>query len=470
MSKTKFQIHRSMFVQIVLLTVLVGSAAVYQYALRPYLDLLEEVDSARTPLEQTVDRLMFEVSEIVKIEDPTERAVAFEDSDVIAKVSAANPDMYFRYFNRGKALEFGTATKRYEEILSITQVRFDSEGGAVQCRVFYDSNSDPSKGEQFYTRMNYCSDGIYYFEVSGVSQAVPSVYAPSLWSVLDRTSSRTQENLIVVGAVFIAVVIILGYNLWLLWRIARIANGVRPDNLLIRLPESGLPSEVKPLVSAVNNMIEKVKQANEREKFFLSMAAHEIRTPLAALRTRLEIMEDNNAKPSLIEDVNRLSNLVNQLLRLMRIRDQSKQFSVIDLVDLTHEVIQTRLEYAAEQGVKISLKSDLEKFETAGDRNLMAVAISNLIDNAVSFTPTGQKVVVTIDESGGLAVRDHGPGISSQLSESLFEPFAKFPPNRAGHGLGLAIVQAVAKLHDAQLSGSNASGGGALFSLRFSAA
>ena len=136
MSKTKFQIHRSMFVQIVLLTVLVGSAAVYQYALRPYLDLLEEMDSARTPLEQTVDRLMFEVSDIVKIEDPTERAVAFEDSDVIAKVSAANPDMYFRYFNRGKALEFGTATKRYEEILSITQVRFDSEGGAVQCRVF----------------------------------------------------------------------------------------------------------------------------------------------------------------------------------------------------------------------------------------------------------------------------------------------------------------------------------------------
>ena len=318
--------------------------------------------------------------------------------------------------------------------------------------------------------MNYCSDGIYYSEVSGVSQAVPSVYAPSLWSVLDRTSSRTQENLIVVGAVFIAVVIILGYNLWLLWRIARIANTVRPDNLLIRLPESGLPSEVKPLVSAVNNMIEKVKQANEREKFFLSMAAHEIRTPLAALRTRLEIMEDNNAKPSLIEDVNRLSNLVNQLLRLMRIRDQSKQFSVVDLVGLTREVIGTRLEYASEQGVEIRLKSDLATFDTVGDRNLMIVAISNLIDNAVSFTPSGQSVDVTIDELGGLAVRDHGPGISAQLSDSLFEPFAKFPPNRKGHGLGLAIVKAVAKLHDAHLSGSNVSGSGALFSLRFSAA
>ena len=468
MSKTKFQIHRSMFVQIVLLTILVGSAAVYQYAFRPYLDFLEEIDSNSTPLEQTVMRLRGEINEILRVDDPTERAAAFDGSDVIAGVSAANPDMYFKFLREGRLLEYGTATTRYQQILNTIPTEFDLESEATQCSMFRDRNFDPAKGEQFDVSMGYCSDTISYSEVSGVSLAVPSVYAPSIWSILDTTSLRTRQNLIVVGSVFLAFIAILSYNLWLLWRVAKVANAVRPDNLLVRLPEAGLPSEVKPLVSAVNNMIEKVNQANEREKFFLSMAAHEIRTPLAALRTRLEIMEENNAKPSLIEDVNRLSNLVNQLLRLMRIRDHSKQFSVVDLVDLTHEVIQTRLEYASEQGVKICLKSDLAKYETAGDRNLIIVAISNLIDNAVSFTPPGQSVVVTIDETGCLTVRDHGPGISPQLSNNLYEPFAKFPPNRKGHGLGLAIVVAVANLHGAQLSGNNLPDGGALFSLNFS--
>ena len=468
MSKTKFEIHRSMFVQIILLTLLVGSAAVYQFALRPYFDVLADVDLKRTPLERTVSRASNELYIIKNIEDPIERTEAMNTSKVFAKLRAANPDMYLKYLDEEVTLEYGTATHRYEEILNTIQFEFDPEIDAVECRYFSDRNYDIAIGEQFYVNVNYCSENSSYIEVSNVSKAVRSVYALSFWTILDRTSRTTQQNLIVVGGVFLAVVIILAYNLWLLWRVAQVANAVKPDNLLVRLPENGLPSEVTPLVSAVNNMIDKVKQANEREKFFLSMAAHEIRTPLAALRTRLEIMDENNAKPSLIDDVNRLSSLVNQLLRLMRIRDQSKQFSVVDLVGLTREVIGTRLEYAAEQGVEISLKSDLETFETHGDRNLLTVAISNLIDNAVSFTPSGEGVVVTIDEQGGLVVRDHGPGISPQLLDSLFEPFAKFPPNRKGHGLGLAIVNAVAKLHDAQLFGSNASGGGAQFSLRFS--
>ena len=469
MSKTKFEIHRSMFVQIILLTLLVGSAAVYHYAFRPYLDYLERVDSTQTPLERTILETREEFRRISQeTDDPAERAEAIENSKTIAEVKAVNPDVYLRRTDGEDTLEYGSPTTRFEELSIAIQFEYDPESIATECHHFGDKNYDPTNGVPFFVTASYCSDGIRYSETSGVTKAVRSVYAPSLWTILDTTSRATQRNLIVVGGVFLAVISILAYNLWLLWRVARIANTVKPDNPLVRLPESGLPSEVKPLVAAVNNMIDKVKQANEREKFFLSMAAHEIRTPLAALRTRLEIMDENNAKPSLIDDVNRLSSLVNQLLRLMRIRDQSKQFSVVDLVGLTREVIGTRLEYAAEQDVEISLKSDLETFETRGDRNLLTVAISNLIDNAVSFTPSGEGVVVTIDEQGGLVVRDHGPGISPQLLDSLFEPFAKFPPNRKGHGLGLAIVNAVAKLHDAQLFGSNASGGGAQFSLRFS--
>ena len=469
MSKTKFEIHRSMFVQIILLTLLVGSAAVYHYAFRPYLDYLERVDSTQTPLERTILETREEFRRISQeTDDPAERAEAIENSKTIAEVKAVNPDVYLRLTDGEDTQEYGIATTRYEELANALVTEFDPASIAIECLHFSDREFDPTNGVPFIVNASFCSDGIRYYETSGITKAVRSAYAPSLWSILDDRRRITQQNLIVVGGVFLAVIFILAYNLWLLWRVARIANTVNPDNPLVRLPESGLPSEVKPLVSAVNNMIDKVKQANEREKFFLSMAAHEIRTPLAALRTRLEIMDENNAKPSLIDDVNRLSSLVNQLLRLMRIRDQSKQFSVVDLVGLTREVIGTRLEYAAEQDVEISLKSDLETFETRGDRNLLTVAISNLIDNAVSFTPSGEGVVVTIDEQGGLVVRDHGPGISPQLLDSLFEPFAKFPPNRKGHGLGLAIVNAVAKLHDAQLFGSNASGGGAQFSLRFS--
>lgn len=102
-----------------------------------------------------------------------------------------------------------------------------------------------------------------------------------------------------------------------------------------------------------------------------------------------------------------------------------------------------------------------------GDADLVAVAIANLVDNALSFSEAGGQVVVSLDSDGVLSVRDHGPGIPESRLDVLFEPFVRFPPSRNGHGLGLAIVRAVATAHGAGLRAENAEGGGAVFTLDF---
>ena len=214
-------------------------------------------------------------------------------------------------------------------------------------------------------------------------------------------------------------------------------------------------------------MLSRIDETQKQHNFFLSTAAHEMRTPLTVLRTRLEMMDEGNLKEKLIDDVRRLSHLVNQLLRLMRIGGPKNHEHDIDLVQCCQRVVRERHLLAETAGVKLSFEIEQSAVIIPGDEGLMEVAIANLVDNAVSFSSAGQTVELKVKADYSVSVRDHGLGIPDDKLANLFEPFAKFPPNRNGHGLGLAIVKAIAQLHNGNVSADNAEDGGARFTLTF---
>ena len=237
---------------------------------------------------------------------------------------------------------------------------------------------------------------------------------------------------------------VLFFHIRSIRRLVKVAEVIDPEVAYQKLPYKHLPIELQPLIISVNKLLEKVVKARKRERFFLSSAAHELRTPLAALRARLVFIEDAELQGELIGDVSRLSSLTKKLLQLMRLNREFDRLDLVDLVQVCRDVV-----------------------TSSGGRDLLYSAISNLVDNAVSFSPEGSKVHVNLAADGRLTVRDSGPGVDPEAAAFLFEPFGKFPPGRDGHGLGLAIVEAIAAMHKAELQWRNLEQGGAEFSLGF---
>lgn len=273
--------------------------------------------------------------------------------------------------------------------------------------------------------------------------------------------------LFTVGAAFVVFAIILLANVLRIRRVAAMARDLDPDNLSDLFPEKGLPLEVAPLVSALNQMIVRVDEAQRRQRFFLSAAAHEMRTPLTVLRTRLEIMDDGRLKEKLISDVRRLTDLANQLLKLMTIGEAPEPLKESDLVTLTGRAVGEREVVAARRGLDLVFEREVTRYTLWADPGLVETAIGNVIDNALSFSAEGQRVVVRLDKDGWVRVRDQGPGIPTEQMKSLFEPFTRFSTGRSGYGLGLAIVKAVVDRHEGAVEIGEAQGGGAEVALRF---
>lgn len=248
---------------------------------------------------------------------------------------------------------------------------------------------------------------------------------------------------------------------------AKVAQSFDPDSLEYKLPEQGLPAEVMPLVRAVNQMIGKIDEAKEQQNFFLSTAAHEMRTPLAILRTRIEELSDSKIKSELKNDISRLTTLVNDLLKLMSIKPSTEFDETVELVTLCKKVIAERAPNAINFNVELAFSTELETLTIKGDSGLLEVAIANLVDNAVSFSPEGSEVELTITDDKAIKVTDQGQGINPEVLPRLFDPFAKSPPNRDGHGLGLAIVKSIVSLHGAHIKAENHPEIGACFRISF---
>lgn len=238
--------------------------------------------------------------------------------------------------------------------------------------------------------------------------------------------------------------------------------------------------EVRPLVVEINELLQRLAQANDAQQRFIANAAHQLRTPLAGLQTQLELTlaeDDPVARQSRLEQcrqaTGRTARLVNQLLALSAVeaRDEGAP-AELDLSLLLRERADAWVRRAIEKDIDFGL--ELRKAPIQGDALLIGEMASNLVDNALAYTSSGGQVTLCCGQGGDgvsfLSVVDNGPGIPPEARERVMERFFRLPGSPGiGSGLGLAIVHEIADHHGARVLIEDAPGasGGTLVSVHF---
>jgi signal transduction histidine kinase len=245
------------------------------------------------------------------------------------------------------------------------------------------------------------------------------------------------------------------------------ASGISPVRTDIRLPLEGMPREVLPLVQSINQALDRLERGFNRQREFIADAAHELRTPLSVLRTRIDTLPDQSATQPLRRDIDGVSRVINQLLDIAEldtyvVADGEKA----DLHKICSEVVEFIAPLALVQGKDIALSSANGSTWVKGDAEMLYRAIRNLAENAINHTPKGTTVEIVVDPAGEVAVLDDGPGIPEDKQEQIFRRFWRADRRRVGAGLGLSIVQRIAQAHGGTVTCVNRPGRGAQFSLR----
>jgi signal transduction histidine kinase len=254
-----------------------------------------------------------------------------------------------------------------------------------------------------------------------------------------------------------------------LWKASEEASNIGPARTDIRLPTEQIPREIIPLVTAVNQALDRLEDGFRVQRQFTADAAHQLRTPLAILRTRIETLGDGAARQALHADIEAMSRIVAQLLEIAEldtlVLDPGE---TADLRAVCAEVVGAIAPFALAQHKDIALKGTEAPVLVHGNSEMLQRAIFNLAENAIKFTAKDTSVDVEVSEDGAVRVRDCGPGIADADRELIFQRFWRADRQRSdGAGLGLSIVRAVADDHTATVAVENLPGGGAEFTLRF---
>ena len=264
-------------------------------------------------------------------------------------------------------------------------------------------------------------------------------------SSVDSRILRYRLMLLAIGGIVLVAATLVGLRFasWVsapLARLETVAAEAGAGDLSTRAAEEG-PPEVRSLAAAFNHMIGELEQLVRSQEEFVADASHQLRTPLTALRLRLENLGgdlSDSARPDLeraLEEVERLSRLVDGLLALARA--EVSPLERVNLASLVDERIEAWSTLAAEQGVK--LEASVTGMASVGADRL-GQALENLISNALAVSPQGGTVLVS-GSRGELHVIDQGPGLSEEERERAFDRFWRGGKSGTGSGLGLAIVK-----------------------------
>ncbi|MDN3278292.1 ATP-binding protein [Frankia sp. RB7] len=254
-----------------------------------------------------------------------------------------------------------------------------------------------------------------------------------------------------------------------LWMASEEASNIGPSRTDVRLPTQQIPREIMPLVTAVNQALDRLEDGFRVQRQFTADAAHQLRTPLAILRTRIETLGDGAAKQALHDDIAGMSRIVAQLLEIAEldtlVLDPGE---TADLRAVCAEVVGAIAPFAIAQHKDIALRGADAPVMIHGNSEMLQRAVFNLAENAIKFTEKETSVDVEVGDDGSVRVRDCGPGVTEAERELIFQRFWRRDRQRSdGAGLGLSIVRGVADDHDATVAVDNLPGGGAEFTLRF---
>ncbi|MCJ9704899.1 MULTISPECIES: ATP-binding protein, partial [unclassified Bradyrhizobium] len=209
-----------------------------------------------------------------------------------------------------------------------------------------------------------------------------------------------------------------------LWKASEEASNIGPARTDIRLPTEQIPREILPLVTAVNQALDRLEDGFRLQRQFTADAAHQLRTPLTILRTRIETLDDRAARQALHADIEAMSRLVAQLLEIAEldtlVLDPGE---TADLRAVCADVVASIAPFAISQHKDIALKGTDAPVKIHGNSEMLQRAIFNLAENAIKFTAKDTTVDVEVDEDGSVRVRDCGPGIAEAERELIFQRF-----------------------------------------------
>lgn len=236
----------------------------------------------------------------------------------------------------------------------------------------------------------------------------------------------------------------------------RLDERIRPEN-----PED----ELGQLARTINSAFDRYHEAMNRQQRFASDASHQLRTPLTSIRAAGEISLRNPRTPeeyretigSMLEDVQRLADVVDKLLMLARLGADTvrSSFAPITLETLVEEVVSQFDVFLSAKNIKVS-RSSAGVFTVRGDEALLQQLLANLLDNAVRHTREGGTIKITLlawpGDRVALNIRDDGPGVPDEIRERLFQRFARpTGADNLGSGIGLSIVAEIAALHGGEI-------------------
>lgn len=310
----------------------------------------------------------------------------------------------------------------------------------------------------------------------------------SVAETLAKRSTLTKEILIGMAApqiTLLAIALLLGrvgvyHGLKPLTDLAAQIEA-RGQNNLSPVPQSGLPREARVLVARINELLERLSNAMRAQKRFVEDAAHQLRTPLAAVLLHAERAErapdtssEREALGALHRSVERAARVSQQLLALARADPEAVaalELKPVDLTTLTRQVGEEWIPRALERDVDFGLVVPAHPVLVTGDERLLSEVLSNLIDNALRYGNPGGHVTLIVEAGPQpkLSVQDDGPGIPPEERALIFERFYRVQHgNGDGCGLGLSIVDEIARLHRATVEvTAGAEGRGSRFTVVF---
>ncbi|TFW20687.1 sensor histidine kinase [Duganella callida] len=319
----------------------------------------------------------------------------------------------------------------------------------------------------------------------------------ALVQVAETLEKRAQLANAIIKGVILPQFIVLPVVLALVW--FALARGLSPlaqlqERIRARSPEdmspiapTQVPEEITPLVRSLNEMLARLSQNIDMQKRFIADAAHQMRTPLAGMRMQSELAlrqteqgEIHRSLEQLAKSSQAATRLVNQLLALARAENQQPaggSLQQLDLSELARDVVQDWVQASFAHRIDLGFEAPSLPVQISGNPTMLRELLSNLIDNALRYTPAGGSVTVRVRDDldhAYLEVEDTGPGIAPGERERVFERFYRILGNTAeGSGLGLAIVREIAQQHGAEVDiytnprATNPKLPGALFRLSF---
>ncbi|MFZ9407005.1 MAG: ATP-binding protein [Burkholderiaceae bacterium] len=317
--------------------------------------------------------------------------------------------------------------------------------------------------------------------------------ATTLVQVAEPLDDRHRlTNEIIKGVIF-PQLLILPISVLLVW--FGLWRGLAPirtlqQRLRARTPEDlspvdrrGTPEDIVPLIDAFNELLERMHQNLESQRRFIASAAHQMKTPLAGMRTQSELALRERDPGELQERLQqialgsqRATHLITQLLSLARTESpqQLGPHVPLDLVSLVRDALAPWIDQALARGIDLGFEAPQASALVNGQAVLLRELLNNLVDNALRYCPRGATITVRVlpgPNEVDLIVEDDGPGIAPEERDHVFERFYRVLGNQAdGSGLGLAIVREIAQQHEASVTVTDSEPrGGACFRVRFQA-